>query len=64
MVVLIVDDDVLESAEEFMAVLSLPISPRVALGGLNSTSIVITDDDSKSDLECMNSKYTVSDFQT
>ena len=42
------DDDVLESAEEFMAVLSLPTSPRVALGGLNSTSIVITDDDSKS----------------
>jgi len=44
----IVNDDILESEEEFMAVLSIPSTPRVQLGGLNSASIVITDDDSKS----------------
>jgi len=44
----IVDDDILESEEEFVAVLSLPTAPRVQLGGLNSASVVITDDDSKS----------------
>ena len=44
----IVNDDVLESEEEFMAVLSIPSTPRVQLGGLNSATIVITDDDSKS----------------